>query len=273
MTAHPGMRAATKPLYDLVGSGYRDSRRADPRICEDLVRLLQPRAPGRYLDIGCGAGNYTLALAGHGGEWHGIDPSSATLAQAEARGPGIGWHQAVAHDLPFADGEFDGVVCTNAIAYFGDLDRAFREIRRVMRRGRFVVFAALEDQTCTYWLWKYFPEMMLRSSPFTPAESSVRAALGRAGFGPVERFPFWVEEDLADLFLYAGKQRPEIYFDPIVRNNIAAFRLCSPQELRRGLAALDEDLRTGCFEGVRARFDDWGGDCSYVVAEVSPEAA
>ena len=267
MNARPGSRSAmARPIYDIVGNGYRDSRRADPGICRDLAELLAPSAAGRYLDVGCGTGNYTIELARLGGCWDGVDPSSVMLAQARRRGPALGWHQAVAHDLPFGEGEFDGVVCTNAIHYFGDLERAFREIRRVMRGGRLVIFAGLAEQARGYWLWRYFPEMMLRSSPFTPSEPSVREALGRAGFASVERFPFWVEAGLQDLFLYAGKERPEIYFDPVVRNNISSFCLCSPQELRRGLAELEEDLKSGTFEAVRAQYDDWGGDYSYLVA-------
>lgn len=265
-TGFASARSHSRPLYDVVGTACRDSRRADPVICDDLAALLAPTSQGRYLDVGCGTGNYTIELARRGGAWDGADPSSVMLAQARRRAPAIGWHQAVAHDLPFGDATFAGVVCTNAIHYFGDLERAFREIRRVLRAGgRLVIFAGLAEQTRGYWLWNYFPEMMLRSSPFTPSEASVREALARAGFGTVERYPFWVEAGLTDLFLYAGKHRPEIYFDPVVRNNISSFRLCSPQELRRGLAALEEDLRTGYFDIVRAQYDDWGGDYSYLV--------
>ena len=254
------------PLYDVVGGTYRRSRRADPRICDDLADFLGLRADGRYLDVGCGAGNYTLALAGRAGRWSGVDPSSVMLEQAAARDPSIEWRQGVAHELPFPDRNFDGAICTNTIHYFGDLERAFREIRRTLRGGPLVIFAGLAEQTRGYWLWHYFPEMMLRSSPFTPSEASVHGALERAGFVAIERHPFWVDDGMEDLFLYAGKERPEMYFDPVIRANISSFRLCSPQELRRGLARLEEDLASGAFAEVRAGFDDWGGDYSYLVA-------
>jgi ubiquinone/menaquinone biosynthesis C-methylase UbiE len=269
---------AELPIYDLVGDRYRESRRADPVICRDLARLLRIAPGGRYLDVGCGTGNYTAELARRGGRWHGIDPSRVMLEQAAAHAPAahaprISWHRASAHDLPFGDAQFDGAVCTNAIHHFGDLGKAFSEIRRVIRAGRLVIFAGLTEQARNYWLWRYFPEMMRRSAPYTPAEADVIAALEAAGFGWVRRLPFWVEHDTADLFLYAGKMRPEIYFDAAVRANITSFRLCRPRELARGLAQLESDLRAGRFESVRRSYDDWGGDYSYLVADSHPQAA
>lgn len=274
MNVVPLARRGTElPSYDVVGERYRESRRADPVICKDLARLLRIAPGGRYLDVGCGTGNYTAELARRGGSWHGVDPSRVMLEQAAAQAPRIGWHRASAHELPFGDAHFDAAVCTNAIHHFGDLRKAFGEIRRVIGAGRLVIFAGLAEQARNFWLWRYFPEMMRRSEPYTPAEADVRAALEAAGFGWVRRLPYWVERDTADLFLYAGKMRPEIYFDAGVRANITSFRLCSPRELARGLAELERDLRAGRFESVRRSYDDWGGDYSYLVADSRPVAA
>jgi SAM-dependent methyltransferase len=40
-----------------------------------------------------------------------------------------------AHDLPFADGSFDAVICQLGLMFFDDPVRALREFRRVLRSG------------------------------------------------------------------------------------------------------------------------------------------
>ena len=78
-------------LYDQIGDGYDTTRRADPAIVRRLAAYLA-LAPGRrYLDVGCGTGNYTAALAALGGVWHGVDPSRQMLAAARAKAPSLAW--------------------------------------------------------------------------------------------------------------------------------------------------------------------------------------
>ena len=69
-------------LYDTIGRDYGATRRADPGISATLRTLINLHATGRYLDVGCGAGHYTGALAMHGGSWTGIDVSERMLEAA-----------------------------------------------------------------------------------------------------------------------------------------------------------------------------------------------
>ena len=50
------------PIYERIGQTYDETRKADPEITNQLLTLLNPSPEGRYLDIGCGSGNYTQAL-------------------------------------------------------------------------------------------------------------------------------------------------------------------------------------------------------------------
>ena len=77
------------------------------------------------------------------------------------------------------------------------------------------------------------------------------AALRSAGFDAIQVQPYLVTKDLQDLFLYAGKQRPEMYLDAAVRANISSFAtLCPADELTAGLDALRADLAVGRWAGV-----------------------
>ena len=151
-------------LYDDIGAAYQISRRADPAIVVAFADLLQLKSGATYWDIACGTGNYTRAMAAHGGTWHGIDASGVMPAQAHAQPGPVRWYEAEASRLPFPDGVFDGALCTLAIHHFGDLVRPFEEVRRTLKAGRFVLFTGLAEQMRNYWLCHYFPDMMRRST-------------------------------------------------------------------------------------------------------------
>lgn len=143
--------------YDEIAEGYATTRRADPQIAAALRQHLGVHAAGRYLDIGCGTGNYTRALAACGGDWTGVDVSQRMLDQARASNSGVRWLVADAGELPFADGCFDGAIATLVIHHLAALQGPLGEARRVLRSGRLVIFTAFPEQMRSYWLSHYFP--------------------------------------------------------------------------------------------------------------------
>ena len=92
-------------------------------------------------------------------------------------------------------------------------------------------------------------------------------ALSAAGFRSVALEPWDVPPDLTDMFLYAGKNRPEIYFDEGFRNGISSFREYAAAEVPHGLARLRADLDSGRWEAIRAGADHGRGDYCFFVAE------
>jgi SAM-dependent methyltransferase len=254
-------------LYDRIGQGYDRTRRADPAIAETLARLLEPMPGRRYLDLACGTGNYTRALADRGGEWTGIDASRTMLDAARLQPDGITWRLADVSALPFDDQAFDGVLCTLAIHHFADREAAFREVRRVVGSGPFVLFTCEAARTGRYWLRAYFPEMFERIALKEPREAEILRDLRAAGFERIETEPYEVTDELEDLFLYAGKRRPELYFDPALRRAISSFaNLATPAEVEAGLVRLRADLDAGHFESVSAEHPSEGGDYLFVTA-------
>ncbi len=161
------------PLYDAIGGSYRTTRRAEPGILKTLAAGLGLPRDGAFLDLGCGTGYTTCALAEIGGRWHGVDVSGRMLSQAATGSDRIAWRLGSAERLPFEAGSFEGVICTLAIHHFPDLPAAFREVSRVLAAGRFVVFTSFPDQTRRYWQCHYFPEMMERSIEQMPARETV----------------------------------------------------------------------------------------------------
>ena len=51
----------TWPSYT-IGVGYDSTRSADPYILSRLLHHLSPTADASYLDVGCGTGNFPIAM-------------------------------------------------------------------------------------------------------------------------------------------------------------------------------------------------------------------
>jgi SAM-dependent methyltransferase len=111
-------------------------------LTERLGDLLQLRAGSRVLDVAAGRGTSALALARRFGcHFVGIDLSTANVLAARKQAVQSGlarstsFEVADAEALPFADGEFDAVICECAFCTFPDKPRAASEMARVMRPG------------------------------------------------------------------------------------------------------------------------------------------
>ena len=254
--------------YDRIGDTYDLTRRPDPRIADHLMALLGAAPGASVLDVACGTGNYTSALSARGLAVVGLDVSRTMLVRARAKHPLLPLVRGDGAALPFADGAFSHAVTTLAIHHMADLPAIFSNVRRVVARGgRYLIFSALPEQLEAYWLASYFPAMMESAVRACPAGRTVEAALSAAGFRSVAIEPWDVPPDLEDKFLYAGKDRPELYFDKGFRSGISAFRELAGAEVAQGLDRLRADLDSGQWRTIRAGAEQGTGDYCFFIAE------
>lgn len=256
-------------LYDRIGTTYNHTRSADPWIAERLSSFLTPEENGLYLDIGCGSGNYTCALARKGGSWIGMDPSSEMLNLARRQNPELDWRMGRADDTGLSDQSIDGVVCTLSIHHWPALEAGFMELARVMKPdGRLVLFTSSPSQIEGYWLCHYFPQMMKESSRQMPTIEDVTEALSRAALIVEKTEIYHVRPDLQDHFLYCGKDRPELYLQPAIRQGISSFSvLAHEQEVETGLRRLLADLESKAIQDVIQSYRNDGGDYQFLIIQ------
>jgi ubiquinone/menaquinone biosynthesis C-methylase UbiE len=106
-----------------------------------LDRVAARHPGGRALDLGCGTGVVTLALARRGLEVVGVDHSAEMLAIAERKAEEAGFanrctfETADVRALRFADDEFDCVTCQGLLHHLEQVDPCLRELARVLRPG------------------------------------------------------------------------------------------------------------------------------------------
>jgi SAM-dependent methyltransferase len=161
--------------------------------------------PGmRALDVGCGPGALTAALAEQLGTASvcGADPSEPFAAACRARLPGVDVVVAAGEDLPFTDGTFDAVLSQLVVNFMRDAEAGVREMARVTRAGGVVA-------SC---VWDYAGEMTLLRGFWDAAREVDPEHAAAADEGVVMRW--CAEGELAELWRLAGLR--DVRFGPLV---------------------------------------------------------
>jgi len=143
------MLEADKEFSGSIPESY--DRHMVPLIFEpyaaDLARRVASLSPDAVLEIAAGTGVVTRALAPKlppHARYVVSDLNQPMLDYAASRQPPdsrITWRQADAMALPFDDAAFDVVFCQFGAMFFPDRRVAYREARRVLKRGGHFLFS------------------------------------------------------------------------------------------------------------------------------------
>jgi len=129
------------PRYDLLNRVL--SLGIDQRWRTQAIRLLEPDAPRRIVDVATGTADLAIKAEQllHPREVVGVDLSAEMLRfgreKLDRRGltPRVTLQHADAETLPFAEGDFDAALVAFGVRNFEDLDAGLQEIARVLRPG------------------------------------------------------------------------------------------------------------------------------------------
>ncbi len=230
--------------YDVIGESYNTYRTADKRILKTIIDLLNLPAGKLIADIGAGTGNYTDALANLGYRLFAIEPSQTMRNQAVPN-RNVTWLAAMAESVPLKDASMDAVVIILAVHHFSDIRSAAKEVARVCPDGPLVILTMDPREAEKFWFNDYFLEIerhVLKSFPSLNEVINIFSGVNRWSTQTV-RFP--LPHDLADMNMCSGWNRPEIYLDPLMRQNTSGFALASPSAVQAGITLLENDLRSG----------------------------
>ncbi|MGW3347783.1 class I SAM-dependent methyltransferase [Nonomuraea rubra] len=114
---------------DRLAAGYAFDR---PPVHQQILKSVQLNRPaGRALDIGCGAGVSTAALAPLAEYVIGLEPIPAMLVHRRLVAPTARFAIGTAEKLPFAAASFDLIAAAGSLNY-ADLSLALAEVDRVL---------------------------------------------------------------------------------------------------------------------------------------------
>jgi ubiquinone/menaquinone biosynthesis C-methylase UbiE len=123
---------------------------------DDLELLAQEVAAipkAAVLDLGCGAGHASFAVAPHAASVTAYDLTPEMLAVVEREAaarelPNIATVQGMAEELPFPEAHFDCVISRYSAHHWHDVPAALREVRRVLKpRGRALLIDTAGGET------------------------------------------------------------------------------------------------------------------------------
>jgi SAM-dependent methyltransferase len=240
---------------------------------ERAIERARLRSADRALDVGCGCGATTLAVArivGSGGSVLGVDISTPMLERARRRAADAGLDQARfanadAQTHSFAPAGFDVVCSRFGVMFFSDAERAFTNLHRAQRAGGTLSFVCWQGLEVNPWMGVPMRaaaaeiELPPRSAPDAPGPFSfadperVRRILAGAGYGSIDVAPHDEElsvgggtlDGAADFLVQMGPTGNALRAAPAeVRPRVVA-------AVRRSLEPYDGP------NGVRLRFAVW----------------
>ncbi|UEP33685.1 class I SAM-dependent methyltransferase [Burkholderia ambifaria] len=235
------------------------------------IEAAAPAMGERVLDIGCGAGASTLALAarvGAGGQVLGVDISKPLIDRARALArhdtPAL-FEVADASSAEPPEGAFDILFSRFGVMFFDDPTAAFAHMRRALRPGGRVAFVC----------WRGAAENDWMRVPVSALKGILpRSALpGPEAPGP---FSFGDRERVARILTAAGFADIAISpFDAAVRFGEGETRNAAIDDavkmtlevgpLSRALADQPYDIRARAAAAVRAAFAGLPGDRSVMI--------
>jgi len=243
-----------------AGRGWVEAQASLDRLFEPfedlLVEAVAERKAQRVLDVGCGTGSTTLAVArllGANGRAVGLDISEPMIALAKQRAelesapPRFICADAQTH--AFEPASFDMIVSRFGVMFFDDPVRAFANLRRAAEPNAALKSIAWRSPADNSFMMAaeraaapLFPEMPARR-PDEPGQFAfadrdrVYAILDKSGWADIEIQPLDVACTLpeAELKDYIARLGP----------------------LARVLQQVDEQMRSRIVEAVRAAFDPY----------------
>lgn len=229
--------------FAISGDSYdRYMGRYSGELAPRLIAFAGIRRGLRVLDVGCGSGVLTAALAELLGASNvaAADPSETLLAACAERVPGAAVRLAPAERLPWPADSFEAVLSQLVLNFVRDADVAVAEMCRVVAVGGTVA-------SCT---WDYgggmrmlrtFWETAIEVDPQAPTEHVMRYATQE------ELAALWERQGLDDLEtapldVEVGYQDFDDFWQPFLLGVGPAGEFCASLDPERR-----EALREGCF--------------------------
>ena len=176
----------------------------------EAARVLAAQPGERILDIGCGCGQTTLALAervGAAGAVTGVDISRPMLGVARGRPVPAGaatprFNEADVQTADLGAGAYDAVFSRFGVMFFADPAAAFANIRGALKAGGRMTFVCWRPMAENLWMRLPLEAALPLLPPLPPPDPTapgpfafadpdrVRGILTQAGFSDIEIQPF-----------------------------------------------------------------------------------
>ncbi len=222
--------------YDLAASSYDQFRRGRGPYFSKLLELSRIAPGNRFLELGAGTGNNTLAMEEECGAVQivALDASLGMLNKAKAKLHRSDCLQGDARHLPFKNAAFDFLYSTYLVHHIKEIEVFFREGYRVLaQNGILATVSTPEEFIKKHPMNTYFPSFArIDLARFQSIDLLVQA-MKSVGFSDVTHCI------LADAPCPVDAE----YVHRVENRFISTYDLIPPEEFQSGVARLKEDVR------------------------------
>lgn len=226
---------------DRLHAVYAKGRAMSPAAMDAWMGAFSQRLPARrplaVLDLGCGIGRLTPALAdAFGGPVTGVEPSEKMLAQARltAAHPGVTYLPGSAESLPFAAGAFDAALLYFVWHHVTDRAGGAGELHRVVRPGgRLLLRTNLSDRMPDLWWYRWFPAARTADRGMYRTLDEVVSDFTGAGWSLVA----------LDEVKYVEASSQAENFERLRTRALSTFEHLREDEIEQGFAAIEAALQ------------------------------
>jgi ubiquinone/menaquinone biosynthesis C-methylase UbiE len=219
-----------------IPEAYDRSRDHGPEVLALWMNAIEARVDKdtvrRILDLGCGTGRFSQALAAHfDAEVIGVDPSSKMLARAREKqhDPRVRYVEGSGERIPLDASSIDLVFMSMSFHHFGNPRDAARECRRVLRDGGSVVVrTGTREQIPNYPYVPFFPATPEMIADLLPDLRELRDVFESAGLRPIS----------AEIITQTIAPNWMVYADKVAAGGDSIISRLSEQQLEAGLAEL-----------------------------------
>ncbi|MDY7036041.1 MAG: methyltransferase domain-containing protein [Thermodesulfobacteriota bacterium] len=219
--------------YNILASEYAKHRQVHPEVLRRLLDKSGIDISSRVLEVGCGKGNYIVAVK-RSIDCHcwGIDPSEQMLAAArESSLMDIGFKIGSADILDFSAEYFDLVFSVDVIHHMDQHEAFYHEAYRVLRTGGKICTVTDSEDIIRHRqpLAVYFPETVEVDLNRYPPLRELREIINQVGFNDVSQDEVEFTYALDNIQLYQDKA-------------FSCLHLISEESFLRGIEHMQRDI-------------------------------
>ncbi len=233
-----GKPGKIKVDYDKASEYFDDVRTKEPELLnawtQSLINWGEIEEDSKVLDIGCGTGQYSLAIKEMTcADVVGLDNSPGMLSKAREKSPGS-WIDGDAMCLPFPEKFFDVAIQMLVLQHVADEPMTISEAYRVLKPGGRLVIVTASHGRIRRHIMRHFPGMVSKDLERFISIPELKWHVRDSGFMRVHSHRLESESQVVSV---------EDIIDRFKKRYISTLVLLSKKEFEDGITVFEKRLR------------------------------